>query len=52
MPGQDEQRLTLRIGGRSHDDWERFEVDSDLLTPAGGWQLSVGTAEPVLPTNV
>lgn len=52
MPGQDEQRLALRIGGRSHDDWERFEVDSDLLTPAGGWQLSVGTAEPVLPTNV
>lgn len=52
MPGQDEPRLTLRIGGRSHDDWERFEVDSDLLTPAGGWQLSVGTAEPVLPADV
>lgn len=52
MPGQDEPRLTLRIGDRLHDDWERFEVDSDLLTPAGGWQLSVGTAEPVLPADV
>ena len=52
MPGQDEPRLTLRIGGQSHDDWERFEVDSDLLTPAGGWQLSVGTASPVLPAAV
>jgi prophage tail gpP-like protein len=52
MPGQDKPRLTLRIGGRSHDDWERFDVDSDLLTPAGAWQLSVGTSEPVLPADV
>lgn len=52
MPGQDKPRLTLRIGNRSHDDWERFEVDSDLLTPAGGWQLSVGASAPELPAEV
>lgn len=51
MPSQD-KRLTLKIGGVSHDDWEQFEVESDLLTPADGWQLAVGSASPVLPSEV
>jgi prophage tail gpP-like protein len=34
--------LGLVIDGHEHRDWESFEVDSDLLTPADGWRVSVG----------
>lgn len=46
------ERITLRIGGVSHDDWLDFEVDSDLQTPADGWSFSVGNVEAVLPAEV
>ncbi|MDP3427099.1 MAG: phage tail protein, partial [Humidesulfovibrio sp.] len=36
----------LVIDGHEHRDWERCEVDSDLLTPADGWRVSLG-----LPSN-
>jgi len=32
----------LVIDGHEHRDWERYEVDSDLLTPADGWRVSIG----------
>lgn len=30
------------IGGHMHDDWESYEIDSDLLTPADAWHLTLG----------
>ncbi|MCM8595128.1 phage baseplate assembly protein [Accumulibacter sp.] len=36
------ERVRLLIGGQVHEDWESYELDSDLLVPADGWQLSVG----------
>ncbi|PKN07492.1 MAG: phage tail protein [Deltaproteobacteria bacterium HGW-Deltaproteobacteria-8] len=35
----------LVIDGHEHRDWERCEVDSDLLTPADGWRMSIGLPE-------
>ncbi|MFP7326960.1 phage baseplate assembly protein [Serratia marcescens] len=46
------ERITLRIGGVSHDDWLDFEVDSDLQTPADGWSFSVGNVSDTLPEEV
>lgn len=34
--------LGLVIDGHEHRDWERCEVDSDLLTPADGWRVALG----------
>ncbi|GAB6127301.1 phage baseplate assembly protein [Humidesulfovibrio idahonensis] len=39
------ETLALRIGQHEHRDWERVEVDSDLLTPADGWRVSLGLPE-------
>ena len=30
----DPDRVSLLIGGRVHRDWNRYDIDSDLLTPA------------------
>ena len=39
MPSSDDaDKVGLVIAGREHRDWERYEVDSDLLTPADGWR--------------
>lgn len=38
----DADKVGLVIDGREHRDWERYEVDSDLLTPADGWRVSLG----------
>jgi len=34
-------RVNLLLGGRSHADWLRYEVDSDLLTPADAWSVTL-----------
>ncbi|SNR95230.1 Mu-like prophage tail protein gpP [Humidesulfovibrio mexicanus] len=42
----DADKVGLIIDGREHRDWERYEVDSDLLTPADGWRVSLGLPAP------
>lgn len=34
--------LSLSIAGVAHGDWQTYEIDSDLLTPADAWRLSLG----------
>jgi prophage tail gpP-like protein len=36
--------LSLSIAGVSHADWTTYEIDSDLLTPADAWRVSLGGA--------
>jgi len=36
------ERVALLIGGKAHDEWESYEVDSDLLTPADAWRVRLG----------
>jgi prophage tail gpP-like protein len=38
-------RVELLIGGRAHGDWERYTIESDLLTPADAWDMSLGLAD-------
>jgi prophage tail gpP-like protein len=44
--------IKLSIGGQVHADWTDFEVDSDYLTPADAWQVTLGPAANVLPAEV
>ena len=41
--------VSLVVGGQVHDDWEAYEVDSDLLTPADAWRVSLGLKDGNLP---
>lgn len=52
MPSQNDDRLSLRVAGVAHNDWLDFEVDSDLLTPADAWSVSVGLSSGTLPAEV
>ncbi|HEY1181482.1 MAG TPA: hypothetical protein VGE56_04195, partial [Rhodocyclaceae bacterium] len=46
-------RVNLLLGGRSHADWLRYEVDSDLLTPADAWSVTLSMSpEGVIPAAV
>ncbi len=45
-------KVELVIGGGVHDDWESYEVDSDLLTPADAWHVTLGSANGALPRDV
>lgn len=51
MPTPDE-RVTLLLGGQAHSDWTQYEIDSDLLTPADAWQLSLVNPNRLLPAEV
>lgn len=51
-PDHRDERLTLTVGGVSHQDWMRFSVDASFLTPAGAWELDVGTEYATLPAEV
>lgn len=34
--------LTLLLNGQAHSRWDRYELDSDLFTPADAWSFSLG----------
>jgi prophage tail gpP-like protein len=46
-------KVALLVGGKAHDEWESYEIDSDLLTPADAWRVRLGLSEDsLLPANV
>jgi prophage tail gpP-like protein len=36
--------LRLLVGGHVHDEWESYRIDSDLLSPADDWSMTVSAA--------
>lgn len=44
--------VELLIGGKVHGDWSSYEIDSDLLTPADGWHVSLGMSDGKIPPDV
>lgn len=52
MPAPANDKVSLLIGGNEHFDWERYEIDSDLLTPADGWHVSLGMSGGKMPADV
>lgn len=45
-------KVQLLIGGQFHEDWESYEVESDLLTPADAWHVSIGIQGGKVPPGV
>lgn len=48
----DNDSVELLIAGQAHGDWESYEIDSDLLTPADAWQVSLGMTDGKMPPDV
>ncbi|MEX5343022.1 phage baseplate assembly protein [Pseudomonas sp. I2] len=44
---QTEESIRLSIGGKIYDTWEGWSVESDLLTPADGFELELFTRDTV-----
>ena len=51
MPAE-RDAVTLIVGGREHRDWTSYELDSDLLTPADAWRVSLGIPADAVPQSV
>jgi prophage tail gpP-like protein len=51
MPTLNEQ-VELLIAGKTHGDWSRYNVESDLLVPADAWSVSLGLEDDRLPADV
>ncbi|EHP39432.1 Mu P family protein [Cupriavidus basilensis OR16] len=45
-------RVSLTVGGRQHSGWSYYEIDSNLLIPADGWQLRLALESGRLPPVV
>lgn len=45
-------QVELLIAGKSHADWESYEIDSDLLTPADAWHVTLGMSGGQMPPDV
>lgn len=52
MPMPDNDKVSLLVGGKVHAEWENYEIDSDLLTPADAWQVSLGMSGMDIPDGV
>lgn len=44
--------VSLLIGGNSHSNWESYSIDSNLMTPADAWQVSLGFTRQPIPFSV
>jgi len=51
MPTPTDRRVRLLIGGQYHEDWETYDVDSDLLIPADAWHVTMGLRQGDLPAS-
>lgn len=50
MPSEDV--ISLEVGGLTCDTWKSYRIDSDLLTPADGWEMSLGAMDGTLPAQI
>lgn len=50
MPTLD--KVTVMIGNQAHQSWEDYDIQSDLMTPADAWHVSLGLRTGQLPDFV
>ncbi|EAP2902392.1 phage tail protein [Salmonella enterica] len=43
--------ITLLLGGRQYNTWQRYRIDSDFLKGADAWQLQLGLPDQVFPVD-
>ncbi|MEQ9860636.1 phage tail protein [Pectobacterium cacticida] len=51
-PATDNAAVSVIINGKAHTDWSRYQIDSDFLTPADAWSVSLGLPEGKFPSDV
>ncbi|OIR16798.1 phage late control protein Gpd [mine drainage metagenome] len=44
--------VELLIDGKAHGNWDRYEIDSDLMIPADAWSVSLGASGGRMPVDV
>ena len=44
--------VEIKIGDVTHKGWTRYEIDSDLLTPADAWRVTLAQPVVTLPSSV
>lgn len=44
-------KVQLLIAGEVHEDWESYEIDSDLLVPSDAWSVSLGLHDGKMPAD-
>ena len=44
--------VEVLIDGKVHGNWERYEIDSDLMIPADAWSVSLGMRNGQMPPGV
>lgn len=44
--------VELLISGKMHRDWSRYDIDSNLLTPADAWHVTLGMSGGQMPPDV
>lgn len=49
---RDVEQVSLLIGGRVHDKWTRYSVESDMTRPAAAWSVQLGLPDGELPAEV
>lgn len=52
MPTPNNELVSVMIDGKAHSQWESYDIDSDLMTPADAWQVSIGLKTNQLPDFV
>jgi len=52
MATQSNDRIVLRVAGLEHRDWTSYSIESDLLTPADAWRVSLGIPAGEIPSSV
>lgn len=52
VPNGANDKVSVLIGGRMHNDWTNYDVDSDLLTPADAWKVELANPSGKLPPEV
>lgn len=45
-------RVELLIDGKSHSNWEKYEIDSNLMIPADAWSVALGMSGGQVPPSV
>lgn len=46
------ENVSVLINGQAHSQWQSYDIDSDLMTPADAWQVSIGLSANQLPDFV
>lgn len=44
--------VVVRVDGREHRDWTGYCIESDLITPADAWRVSLGIPAAKIPASV